>query len=133
MDLSIALFKTACVSANIVISTKELRQPIIPQTVPGLMKEFYARFAPISIKLLNVQFWPYDVVLEFFNKNRNDLSYIPISFYNNDPQQTAYIDKNPDGSWDYRVQLPIGNGKVSILGEDVFDYLIKLSLRLQNG
>ena len=132
MDLSISLFRAQCACMNIGISTKEVQRSTMPQNIPDLMKEFYVRFAPISIKLLNVQFMPYDMLLDYFKQKGNALSYIPLSFYNNDPSQMAYIDKDVDGSWDYRVQLPIENAKVKILGADVFDYLIQLSLRLQN-
>ena len=132
MDVSIAIFKAQCACKNIGISTKAVPQSSIPQSIPTLMKEFYARFAPISVKLLNVQFVPYDILLDCIRQD-SDLKYIPIAFYNNDYRnQMAYIDRNADGSWDYRVQLPIGNGKVQILGQDVFDYLIQLSKRLQD-
>ena len=133
MEMSITLFKTHCNINNVRIKTEKLFSSDIPSNVPFLMKKFYEMFAPVSIEIdqLGVKFFPYQKVFEMISHQQSDLRFIPIAFYNNDVNQTAYIDRNNDGSWDLRVQLPIGNGKVSILGEDVFDYLIQLCKMMQ--
>ena len=132
MEMVINLFKAHCELNNERIQTEQLNISCIPPNFPPVMQQFYAKFAPVSIKVdkLNVQFYPYQTVFDYASRKSSDLRFIPIAFYNNDMSRTAYIDKCEDGSWNLRVQLPIGDGKVRILGADIFDYLIKLCKRM---
>ena len=128
-SFKIAAFKFICDFKGITISTHELPYADIPTGIPSVMREFYSQFAPVSIYIepLRIEFMPYTMAFDWITKNETS-SLLPIGRYNG--CQPIYMDKYPDGTWDKRIQLYIGNGKVHILGEDIFDFIAQLALRL---
>ena len=126
-ELRVCLFKAMCSQHGVPCRTVALPEEVIPQNISARAREFYSKFAPvdITIEALHVRFLPY---YEVFDIIREHSGIIPIALYKE--QQIVYIDMYPDGTWDDRVQLEIGDGRVEVLGTDIFDYLSNLAKRI---
>ena len=128
-ELRWTLLKCVCAEYNIPCHVVRLPDEAIPKDLPNSMREFYSHFAPvdINIKTLKIRFFLYKAVFDFL-KESSDI--IPIALY--EGQQMIYMDRHPDGSWDERIQLEIGDGKAEIVGKDIFDYLCNLARRIED-
>lgn len=127
--LKLVLFDSICKQKCITITTRKVPVDEIPSDIPLSMRNFYSEFAPVNINLhpLNIKFLPYEMVFSFLYDTPS-IEFIPIAV--KDKNRTIYIDKYSDGSWDERIQLDVGNGKVQILGEDIFDFMANMAKNL---